>query len=769
MKNIELLAPAGNFETLQAAIQAGSNAVYIAGSNFGARAYATNFTNNEIKKAVSYAHLRNVKIYVTLNTIVYDNEIDELVKFTDYIYSVGVDAIIIQDLGILDILMHRYPNWEFHASTQMNTNNIEQVKYLKSIGVDRIVVAREMDKTEILEIKNNVDVEIEAFVHGSLCVAYSGQCLMSSVKGGRSGNRGACAQDCRLPWKLAVDNEIINLKNEYLLSNKDLYTINNIGEIIDHGVSSLKIEGRMKRPEYVATVVSAYREAIDSHMNNSPYEVTDNIDNEIMKSFNRGFTEGHINGLQGKQLMNTFRPNHLGVKIGIIDKIVNNRIYIKLSDRLETGDGIRVIGKNGDVGAIVDYIAVGDTKVKFASKGNIVNFNFKYFDSVYPGQEVRLTSSINQSKKLNELLNTENVQIPLDIVALGSIGQNFAIATSYNGEYIYVESDLILENAKSNPVTENSLSKQLAKMGGTPYILNNLEYQISGNVFIPTSIINDLKRQLINRIADNHRLLSDRIVLDNWVDISTQKYIDDIRLCVEVQNLEQLSVVSKFQNIDIYYRGIDSIDEAIKINNDVITVFNCVQKNIVKSPTKSMLFGELGAMHANNGIQLIADSYINVTNAYTLNMLYKSDVQIVTLSHELKMHQIRELISNYANIFGKYPNVEKVVYGRDETMVTEACPINSGVGNETKESCKLCKIGKQYTLVDHAGRHSYLQGDADCVMHIYSDYCRDEIKHMKELFDMGIRNYRMVFTVETPEIIEKMMVKFMEGLKDGNS
>lgn len=283
MKKIELLAPAGNMESLIAAIEAGCDAVYLGGYMFGARSYAGNFSDEEIIEAINYAHLYGVKVYVTANTLVYEDEVTTFLNYVDFLHKNNVDAIIIQDIGMMDLLKQTYPNLEIHASTQMHVHNLEGVKLVEELGLSRVVLARETNIEEIKNIRKNTYITLEVFVHGALCVSYSGQCLMSSLIGGRSGNRGTCAQCCRQRYDLIIDNQKVN-NDEYLLSTKDLNTLEHIGELIDAGVDSLKIEGRMKRPEYVYLVVSLYRRAIDNYLTKGKITIDNNDVIELKKS-----------------------------------------------------------------------------------------------------------------------------------------------------------------------------------------------------------------------------------------------------------------------------------------------------------------------------------------------------------------------------------------------------------------------------------------------------------------------------------------------------
>ena len=319
MRKVELLAPAGSIESLYAAINNGADAVYLGGSKFSARAYASNFDNETMKKAVDYCHSYGVKIYVTMNTLLKEKELNEAIKYVGYLYEIGVDALIVQDLGLVSLIQEKYNDFEIHASTQVTIHNGEGAIYFKEKGFTRIVLSRELSLEEIKHISKDLNIETEMFIHGALCVCYSGQCLMSSMIGGRSGNRGRCAQPCRMEYTLKSNN--MGEKKAYLLSPKDMCTIENIKDIIDSGAYSLKVEGRMKRPEYVAGVVENYRKAIDKEYYNKKFNVQEGK-KVLLQLFNReGFSTAYLRKNIGKDMMSYKFPKNTGVEIG---KVLDN-------------------------------------------------------------------------------------------------------------------------------------------------------------------------------------------------------------------------------------------------------------------------------------------------------------------------------------------------------------------------------------------------------------------------------------------------------------
>ncbi|MEW8957467.1 peptidase U32 family protein, partial [Clostridium sp.] len=366
MKGIELLAPAGSLESLYAAINKGCNAVYMGGSKFSARAYASNFTNEDLEKAVNYAHLYGVKIHIALNTLIKEEEVLEAFEYISFLYSIGVDALIVQDLGMVEILKTYFKDFEIHASTQLTIHNGEGALFFTKNGFQRIVLSRELTLKDIEYIAKDLDIETEIFVHGALCVCYSGQCLMSSLIGGRSGNRGRCAQPCRLPYTL-INKDTKEERKGYLLSPKDVCNIENVEDLIESGVDSLKIEGRMKRPEYVAGVVESYRKVIDSYYKKNTLD-KEKEKKKLLQLFNReGFSKAYLYGNKGRDMMSYNFPKNTGVYIGEVFK--DNTII--LEEGISIGDGIR----NGEKGFTISKILKNNKEVSEGNKGDRVVIN----------------------------------------------------------------------------------------------------------------------------------------------------------------------------------------------------------------------------------------------------------------------------------------------------------------------------------------------------------------------------------------------------------
>ncbi len=403
MKKPELLAPAGNMDALKAAILGGCDAVYLGGYMFGARNFANNFDYDELKEAVNYAHEYGVKIYVTTNTLIYENEVERFIKYIKYLNDINVDAVIMQDIGMMDLVRKRFKDLDVHASTQMHIHNLEGTKFVESRGCTRAVLARETDYETIKHIKENTNIELEIFVHGALCISYSGQCLMSSLIGNRSGNRGTCAGSCRLKYDV-LDNNLKKVNtDEYNLSTKDLNSLDNLEKLIQTGADSFKIEGRMKSPAYVYLVTKLYRQAIDSYFEYGKIKYSEEDLLDLKKTFNRLFTKGFLFKEKNNEIINPFRPNHIGINLGKVIEYKNDFVTIKLDDDLSINDGIRILGNN-DYGFIVTSMFKNKKRIDRASKGDIISIPCK--ERIKVNSKCLKTTDNAVIKKVNNEINS---------------------------------------------------------------------------------------------------------------------------------------------------------------------------------------------------------------------------------------------------------------------------------------------------------------------------------------------------------------------------
>jgi putative protease len=519
----ELLAPAGSMDALKAAVNAGANAVYLSGKNFGARYYADNFNQAQLEEALNYAHLRNKKVYVTVNTLVFDDELEKVADYLFWLYKVGADAVILQDIGVASICRELVPDLDMHASTQMTINSPEGVKWAAEFGFKRVVLARELSLKEVEEIVEETcgEIELEIFAHGALCYCYSGQCLLSSVIGGRSGNRGRCAQPCRKPYQLLQGNmdkygkftnsTPVPTDESYLLSTKDLALYPDLDKMSNMPLASLKIEGRMRSPEYVALVVSIYREALDEL--SKDHWTPDEIQYSKLKlAFNRGFTKGHLLETHKEFVMGWEAPGNRGLYLGKVvqenkrkqreRKKPNNKISIKIDSNLpdfllEKGDGVVfILPDKRRYG-----MAVEQTPEYFNPHKLLLNTK----KQIQHGTEVYLTRDVSLSREAKNIIKCtrEDSGIPLDITMVWD--QNTPILwgkfTQKDGKEFSFKyrADFEMETARKTPTSKEQISSQLKKTGGTPFVARDVKIDYSGKLFIPLGKLNNFRREFIEK------------------------------------------------------------------------------------------------------------------------------------------------------------------------------------------------------------------------------------------------------------------------------
>lgn len=496
----EILAPAGSMEALRAAVFAGADAVYLGGGRFGARAYADNFTDQALLEAIEYCHIYGVKVYLTVNTLFRDAEIKELYSYLAPLYEAGLDAVIVQDLGVMVYIHEQFPNLPIHASTQMSITTKYPYKLLEKYGVTRIVPARELSMEELEQLKSGADVpEVEVFVQGALCYCYSGHCLMSSMLGGRSGNRGRCAQTCRLPYTLCEEDgkSIIEQKGKYLLSTKDLCGLEAVPELIHVGVDSFKIEGRMKKPEYVAVCVRSYRRVVDAYVNgNLSNFLIETCKNEMAEVFNRGgFTDGYYHQKNGKNMMSIHAPGNEGVCIGVVENVRQNKLEIRLSMDVAKGDILILKGGKEPVTLTCN----ADRK-----KNSRLILNAPKNHEQNKGKKVFRMRSAMLEEELNKYVITDR-QLPIEGKAEFLVGKpaHFTVSRKCgNQEYQVTVEGTIVESASKNPLTIEIVRDKIGKTGNTRYYFDKLDVDVSENVFYSLKELKELRRNAIRQLED---------------------------------------------------------------------------------------------------------------------------------------------------------------------------------------------------------------------------------------------------------------------------
>lgn len=654
MNKVELLAPAGDFSCLKAAIEAGCDAVYIGGKLFGARAFSSNFTDDEIIKAINYAHLFGVKVYVTTNTLIYDKEVERFLEYILFLHKNNVDAVIIQDLGMLDLVRQTFPNLEVHASTQMHIHNLDGASFMEKLGVKRVVLARETSISKIKEIKEKTNIDIEIFIHGALCVSYSGQCLMSSLIGNRSGNRGTCAGSCRQSYSIVDENNNIILNNKYPLSMKDLCSLENLKTLLDIGVTSLKIEGRMKSSSYVYTVVKLYRLAIDSYYKNNNIYIDEKELYNLNKIFNREFTKGFLFDEENNKVINMKRPNHQGVEIGKVINYKNNVAMIKLNDEININDGLRIVGKK-DIGVNVNNFYINSKLVKTAKKGDIITI--KVNDKVEKDDKVLLTLDSKLNEEINNIIssNQRKVLVKAKFIAKEDKQITFELTDFINK--VVVISENKVTKALNKPITKEEIKEKLNKIKDTVYKYESLDIEIDDNIFIPLNIINDLKRKAFEEL-NNKRLYK--------IPYKRCEYKRNVKSYPKEKLLNIL--ILKDENIDSLKKKYDYIYSSNNIDNTILLLPRVIDK-YKENYNKDVLVGDIG--YFNKHKVCITDTSFNVVNSYTVAFLHSLGAKRVTLSYELTKKQIEILINAYEERYKAHPNLELVVEGYEEVMISK--------------------------------------------------------------------------------------------------
>ena len=780
-EKVELLAPVGSIESLYAAVQNGAEAVYLGGKLFSARQYASNFDLEELKVAVRYAHLRGVKVYVTVNTLLRNDEIEEIVYYIKSLYEIDIDALIIQDIGLASLIRSIFPEFEIHGSTQMTVNNLYGALFLENMGFKRVVLARELSIEEIKDIKNRSNIELEAFIHGALCVCYSGQCFMSSIIGGRSGNRGRCAQPCRMPYSIVnLEDEYYGFEDydkKYILSPKDLNTIDHIDKVIESGIISLKIEGRMKKPEYVATIVNKYRKALDIGNHN-----ISNVDKkEIKEIFNRGFTKGYLFGDFGRNFISLDKPNHRGMYIGKVINVDRNCIYIKLKENLNSKDGIQLVTDNGEYIGFVINNSVEEGNILELDKVKGVNIN----SPVY-----RTSNSLLLEKAKQSFQNTENIKFPIDMEVYISVGKVPVLIIKDGKHIIEIKGKNPVEMAKKVSLTEERVKKQLDKLSDEPYYINNLDIELGENSFLSLSELNSLRREgigLLNekRMKINKRkkvsdyLFKERI--DKFLKLNKKEKEEKIskKLNIKVKSISQFESLD-LEKLDRVYLDfnediLNSVKEANKKGKEVYISTGKIlgMKELKDLENKLELVIDYidGVSVSNLGtLQFIKDKFdlnihgdigLNIFNSFASKFLCEIGLNSISLSPELNLNQIEE-VCRKGNI-----SYETIGYGYLPIMVLKYCPMSLVKGCDNSLNCNKCSFRKGYGLKDRKNKiFPFLRENETTTL--YNTVPIMVLEEIESIYNSGVDMIRLDFSFEEKgiDIIQKAFYDYKNGMVD---
>lgn len=773
---VELLAPAGSREALVAAVENGANAIYLAGNAFGARAYASNFDREALREAIHFAHLRKVAIHVTVNTIVADEEMGPLRDYLRFLYEAGADAVLVQDLGVARVAHETVPDLPLHASTQMSVSSLEGVKALAELGFTRVVLARELSLKEIRHICAHAPVEIETFMHGALCVCYSGQCLMSSMIGGRSGNRGRCAQPCRLPYTLVDEKgqDVLGDKaGSYLLSPRDLSTIDVIPDLIEAGVSSLKIEGRMKRPEYVATVVRTYREAIDTYYAGKGYAVTQEERDDLAQIFNRDFTTAYLEGRPGKAMMSDRRPNNRGLLIGRVTAYDWDAriVTVKLSGRLGLGDQVDFWVKvGGRVTATIS--ALTDAKgraVEEGQAGDTVSFAIpsavRDHDRVFKVYDARLMERAKETYAAGAPVR----RIPVAIAVRAAIGEPLTVtlcdAEGHRGEG---RTDFIGESARKRPLSEEIIRKQVSRLGTSVYEMKSLHCDIAGEVMVPMSEINEARRKAVEALdalrlkeieAREHRpepKFTDRIARPTPKKAHFLVAVDTLGKAEAALAAGADGILFGGESYEHrviapeeYERAWQMAREAgARIDFNTPRIVHDGQQKHVERLLAAFAAFPPDAVHVHNIAMLAlvrrltdfaiqADYSLISYNKQTLAFLKDYGASGATLSPELTAKEIRQLAKE-----SPLP-LTCIVHGRLELMVSNYCVTGSFLGGCGEGPCTQPCTRGHFALKDRKDALFPLAMDQFCHMHVLNSKVLSMMPHAMKFRAAGIETMQI--------------------------
>lgn len=685
----ELLAPAGDMAALKAAVSAGANAIYLGYDEFSARAKAKNFNREELEEAIDYAHLRGVDIYVTFNILIADFEVKRAMKSVKMLYDIGVDALILQDIGIAAKIREDFPDFELHASTQMAVNNYYGAKFLKEMGFSRAVLARETPIFEIEKIKE-LDLDVETFIHGALCVSYSGECLMSSMIGGKSGNRGECAQACRRSYEI-IDFDGEKLANRlYYLSPKDLNTLDNVAEIIRAGGYSLKIEGRMKNPEYVYTVVSSYKKSLEGKLREEDREDT-------LQVFNRGFTKGLFNGDFGRDFISYDRPDNRGIEIGKVIEVGRNHAKIIFDQDVYPGDGLEFNSSKKRFGMKSrEFYKAGQT------------YQVELFKRPLENSKINRTYSKKLYEKIDEKIESydykRKVYVDLEI-KIGEKPVIYVKSDDLEGTYIL---DRLVEPAKKAGLERERVLENISKTGDSIFELESINLDLDDNAFLPISSINELRREGLKILED--KILSgfiERIRVDNKLEghknnlkrekslikVFFNKFKDlkktDLNkideIIIRAKDLEKFKKSYGNREVSIYLDKFYSYDELERLRIYILKNNN-VKGLWINNLSEYYIFKD-------DGLELNADIGLNIFNRNSLDFFKELGFKSATLSPEMNSGQIKNIIKE------EDMEVNVISYGRVPVMTMKHCPYSIEKNCLDERNCPTCKF-KNYLLRD---------------------------------------------------------------------
>lgn len=782
---MELLAPAGTMENFMAALESGADAIYLGGKVFNARAHAANFGIDELREAVRLAHILDVSVYVTVNILIGDTELKDLEQYIKDLDSIGVDAIIVQDLAVAEIAKRVAPNIHLHGSTQMTAATLDAVRFYESLGFTRVVLARELSLKEIQHICKHCKAEIEVFVHGALCVCYSGQCLMSSFIGGRSGNRGACAQPCRLPYELldSKGESVLPKHEAYLLSPKDLNYSEHMNELVAAGVTSFKVEGRMKKVSYVRQVIGTYREILDEA------SIHENQRKALASGFNRGFSTAYLEDTVGRQMMTVVAPNHQGKPIGE-SYTKKGEVYLSLTEPIEQGSLVKILQSNGSVTYYTvddEWTCVSDTLYKGRPA-----------EGLAVGQLYLASTPKNtKSRGLQEFTRKYDMSVYLSVGSNGETNYTELTAILDSGLSVTVTNEYVPAIANKVPTSLEKVTEQLGRLGNTLFRLSYVDIP-DGPYMWPASVLNALRRDAVTALET--ALITHHV--ESWQSLQVTGDVDyDFKaqhelsydtcpmISARVDEIEGVKAAISGGAQKIVFGGdrlsrtpyaLSIYDEVARLcaQSDVICTFatpRVVKDDEVEAykrtleaivqahpdsisihvPQALLWLRELGYTGA-----IEADTGLNIFNTPTLHFWEQLHISCVNPSQELTLKQITELAKH------SHVPIETMIHGYTEMMISEYCAIASFVGTGSKVNCPMPCVKESYSLKDRKGEIFPIRTDPYCRMHIMNSHEMDMRAYVPMLLQKGISILRIDGRHMKPSYVKDIVSQYV-GIATG--
>ena len=800
----ELLAPAGNWECIHAAIENGADAVYFGlESGFNARARAVNFSLEDLPSLMQLLHRRGLVGFVTLNTLVFTDELAQFEKHVAEIAAAGVDAVLVQDLGAVRLIHEICPQLSVHASTQMTMVSAETIQAIESLHVDRVVLARELSIAEIRKITAATSMPVETFVHGALCVAYSGQCLTSESLGGRSANRGQCAQACRLNYDLLCDGEHRDLgDNRYLLSPQDLAGYAHIPDLIAAGVCSLKIEGRLKTPEYVANIVGHYRRAIDAAMAGQEIQWTNQAKREMEMSFSRGFSPGWLEGCNHKRLVPGITSAKQGVRVGKVIAMRGERLLADLESPLIKGDGVVLQGDRiagTEIGGRIFQVFINGSATDLPATGRVElafqNGLFKNME-IKAGQAIWQTDSPQLTKRLRASYASEQFKrkVPIDLSLRIEVGcpiegeVQWPTSNPNEKRSIRLTVEHIPAEARKHTITEGELRQQMSRLGNTPYELRTLHASLIGNPMIPLSVLGELRKNMVAELDAQRMQVPERTISDRGVSkrmlskVEQQVPVNPIagsQLHVLVRSMQQLHQVLAHgqKNIYVDFQDIREYRDAVKAAHESgasITIATLriqkpgelgLFKAIAKHPADGWLVRNLAALDyaREHAIPAVGDFSLNVTNPITAEWLMDRGLNRITASYDLNRDQLTELVAGLPTAW-----LEVVIHQHMPMFHMEHCVFCSVLSPGTnKSNCGRPCDRHEVKLRDRLGVEHVLHADIGCRNTLYNGHAQSGAEATPKLLRMGIQHFRIELLKDAPESETKRLLGLYTDLLAG--